>query len=81
MLINNNYRIIDIKILLMSSVEWQNYAHLINNFIPRILSNCHQVKKFIVPQNEKNELNPHRQVWRDKIFVLGSLQNISLMGM
>ncbi|RAN68259.1 hypothetical protein B5P40_20725 [Bacillus sp. SRB_8] len=46
-----------------------------------VLPNCHQVKKFIVPQNEKNELNPHRQVWRDKIFVLGLLQNIRLMGM
>lgn len=25
------------------------------------------------PQNEKNALNSHRQLWRDKIFVFGGI--------
>ncbi len=34
---------------------------------------AHQLKRLIVPQNEKNELNFHKQLWRDTIFVLGIL--------
>ena len=40
-----------------------------------------QILKNKLPQNEKNELNSHKQLWWDKIFVLGVLQNIRLMGM
>ena len=39
----------------------------LRNRIPHI----HQFKKSSIPQNEKNELNCKKQLYRNKIFVLG----------
>lgn len=73
---NKNIASIEFCILYSCEVNITHYYQ--NSMYLGVSPHAHQVKKLVFPKT-KNDPNPYKEMYRYKTFVLGILQNISLM--